>query len=335
MAQNLYDYIGETDQLISVRDARLLGGRQDGVRMIQVDNGGALECTILPGRAMDLYQVRYKGANLNYIAPCGIVAPGYYDARGTEWLRGFFVGFLTTCGLQHIGSPIEISGEQRGLHGREANCPAEDVRVTRERTDESMQIAVAGTMREARLFGENLRLHRSYGFHYGEDAFTLTDTVTNCGFGAQPFLLSYHINFGYPLLCEDTVILLDSLHIEPRDGHAAEHMDSWQSIEPPAYPYQERCYFHELAQDAEGRSGYTVYHPKRRIGVRVSWKHDDLPCFCQWKMLGKGEYVLGMEPLNAPLDGKKIGEEGCLAPVLQPGESKSYRIQFSFIEDLS
>ena len=110
MARNLYEYVGDADQLMSVRDARLLNGRQDGVRMIQVDNGGALGCTILPGRAMDCYQMRYKGVNLNYIAPCGIVAPSYYDARGTEWLRSFFVGFLTTCGLQHIGSPMEHSG---------------------------------------------------------------------------------------------------------------------------------------------------------------------------------------------------------------------------------
>ena len=58
MEQNLFAYIGEPDQLMSVRDARLLDGRQDGVRMIQMDNGGALECTLLPGRAMDLYQVQ-------------------------------------------------------------------------------------------------------------------------------------------------------------------------------------------------------------------------------------------------------------------------------------
>ena len=334
MEQNLFAYIGEPDQLMSVRDARLLDGRQDGVRMIQVDNGGALECTLLPGRAMDLYQVRYKGANLNYIAPCGITAPAYYDARGTEWLRGFYVGFLTTCGLQHIGSPAEIAGESRGLHGREANCPAEDVRVTRSRTADSMSLTVEGSMREARIFGENLRLRRTYAFSYGEDAFTLTDTVTNCGFGARPFLLSYHINFGYPLLCKDTKIVLDSLGVEPRDAHAEEEMEHWREIEPPAYPYQECCYFHELAQDAQGQSGYTVYNPVRRIGVRVSWNHADLPYFCQWKMLGKGEYVLGMEPLNAPLDGKKIGEEGCLAPILQPGESKTYSLHFSFIEEL-
>ena len=197
-----------------------------------------------------------------------------------------------------------------------------------------MELTVEGTMREARIFGENLRLHRTYTFSYGEDAFTLTDTVTNHGFGARPFLLSYHINFGYPLLCEDTEILLDSLGVEPRDAHAAQEISRWREIKPPTYPYQECCYFHELAEDAQGRSGYTIYNPRRHIGVRVSWKHADLPCFCQWKMLGKGEYVLGMEPLNAPLDGKKIGEEGCTAPVLQPGESKTYTLYFTFIEEL-
>ena len=71
-----------------------------------------------------------------------------------------------------------------------------------------------------------------------------------------------------------------------------------------------------------------------RFGALAFGNHADLPYFCQWKMLGKGEDVLGMEPLNAPLDGKKIGEEGCLAPILQPGESKTYSLHFSFIEEL-
>ena len=32
MARDVFAYIGEPDQLMSVREARLLGGRQDGVR---------------------------------------------------------------------------------------------------------------------------------------------------------------------------------------------------------------------------------------------------------------------------------------------------------------
>jgi hypothetical protein len=51
-------------------------------------------------------------------------------------------------------------------------------------------------------------------------------------------------------------------------------------------------------------------------------------------MLGKGEYVMGLEPMNIFLDGPKIGEEGCIAPVLGPGESKTYRIRIDFIDQL-
>lgn len=43
---------------------------------------------------------------MNYISPSGIIYPQYYNVEGKEWLRGFFVGQLTTCGLQNIGTPL-------------------------------------------------------------------------------------------------------------------------------------------------------------------------------------------------------------------------------------
>ena len=165
-------------------------------------------------------------------------------------------------------------------------------------------------------------MRRTYAFSYGEDAFTLTDTVTNCGFGARPFLLSYHINFGYPLLCEDTKIVLDSLGVEPRDAHAAEEMEHWREIEPPAYPYQECCYFHELAQDAQEQSGYAVYNPVRRIGVRVSWKHADLPYFCQWKMLERANMCSAWSHSTRPWTERKSVKRDAWHPSCNPVKAK-------------
>ena len=37
--------------------------------------------------------------------------------------------------------------------------------------------------------------------------------------------------------------------MEPRDAHAAQEISRWREIEPPTYPYQECCYFHELAEE--------------------------------------------------------------------------------------
>ena len=138
----------------------------------------------------------------------------------------------------------------------------------------------------------------------------------------------------YPLLEEGTKLILDSLEMTPREENAAKYADTWQQVEAPGYPYPERCYFHKLARDAEGMTQYTIFNEKRGIGVNVQYDGSELPFFCEWKMLGKGEYVMGLEPMNVFLDGPKVGQEGCAAPILGPGESKVYKIKLNFIDKL-
>lgn len=331
----MLEYVGDADQLMTVRDAAMKGGFQEGVRMLDVSNGGNLTVTVLPDRCMDIYQVRYKGKNMNYLAPCGIVAPQYYDAQGDRWLRGFYVGMLTTCGLQHIGGPyVNAAGEELGLHGRMANTPAENVSWKRDVQDGVPTLTVEGTMREARIFGENLTLHRQIKFVYETDSIVLSDTITNHGFGDRPFMYALHLNYGYPLLEEGTKIMIDALETKPRTEEAAKYLDTWSEVEAPQYPYPERCYFHTIRKDAEGMAQYTIFNEKRGIGVNVCFNGNDLPEFTQWKMLGKGEYVMGLEPMNYNLDAPKPGDEGCTCPVLKPHESRTYVTTLQFIDSI-
>ncbi len=332
--QSRLEHIGDLDQLMSLHEGILTGGFQKGVPVMEISNGGNLSETVLPGRCMDLYQVRYKGKNMNYLAPCGIVAPEYYDAQGTRWLRNFFVGMLTTCGLQHFGNPMVKDGEELGLHGRIANTPAENVKYERGVKGENPTITLEGTMREARIFGENLTLHRKMEFEYENDSIVLTDTVTNHGFGERQFVYALHLNYGYPLLEEGTKLIFDSLETVPREEHAAKYADTWKQVEAPQYPYPERCYFHKIRREEDGTSQYTIFNEKRGIGVNIRYNGEDLPFFCEWKMLGKGEYVMGLEPMNVFLDGPKVGQEGCAAPILGPGESKVYKVRMNFIDKL-
>ena len=44
--------------------------------------------------------------------------------------------------------------------------------------------------------------------------------------------------------------------------------------------------------ETEAMVQYTLFNEKRGIGVNVGYNGADLPFFCQWKMLGKGEYVM-------------------------------------------
>lgn len=333
--QKIREYIGDENQLMPFQLGKLAGGFQDGVSFAEIGNGGNLSVTVLPDRCMDIYQVRYKGKNINYLATCGIIAPEYYDAQGYRWLRSFFVGMLTTLGLQHLGKPsVRPDGEELGLHGRIDNTPAEQVRYTRGIEGNQPTLLLEGCMREARLFGENLTLHRSLKFKYEEDCIWLKDTVTNHGFGSQPFVYGLHLNYGYPLLDEGVKLIMDSQKVIPREENAARHIDTWQQVEAPQHPYPERCYFHELKKDKNGISQYTLFNEKRKIGVNVRYEKEYLPFFCQWKMMGKGEYVMGLEPMNVFMDGPKIGEPGCMAPVLEPGESIDYTVKISFIDQI-
>lgn len=325
--KTLRAYIGDPNQLLSFQEARLVGGRQEGVRVVNVSNGAGLQATLLPDRCMDLYQLRFHGVNLNYISPVGIVAPTYYDARDLHWLRGFFVGFLTSCGLQNIGTPGTVMGEEQGLHGRIANTPAERFCAERGWEGDTPTLRLSGTMRETRLFGEHLSLTRSYRFVYEQDCLEISDIIRNEGFADRAFVYGLHLNFGYPLLEEGTEVELDSEEVRPRTPHAAQFVDSHLDMEAPSAPYPERCYAHKLRPDAEGRASYSLYNPRRNLGVRVSYPAADFPAFMEWKMLGKGEYVLGLEPFNYEMDQPRVGEPGCGAPVLAPGEEKHYSLR--------
>lgn len=327
-------YIGDPNQLMSCFEGRLSGGKQDGVRFIQISNGNGFELTLLPDRCLDIYQLRFRGLNVNYISPVGAVAPSYYDRQDIQFLRSFFVGFLTTCGLQNIGGFGVCEGEGQGLHGRISNTPASDCHVRRDWSDGRASIVVTAEMREARLFAENLVLRREIRVFHDTNRFEITDSIRNDAFTARPFVYALHMNYGYPLLEEGTRLLIDSEKLVPRDAEAAKYADSWQTVEAPSAPYTERCYFHQIRPDKAGKRSYALFNEKRKIGVRVSYPAADFPDFCQWKMLGSGEYVMGLEPLAYNLDAPKPGAENCAAPLLQPAETRSFTLTVEGLDEL-
>nr|WP_199736313.1 DUF4432 family protein [Micromonospora sp. HM5-17] len=54
-----------------------------------------------------------------------------------------------------------------------------------------------------------------------------------------------------------------------------------------------------------------------------------LPALLQWKSLRRGTYVLGIEPANCPVIGGRVeARERGVLPVLQPGESRRYALEF-------
>ncbi len=80
-------YIGHDSQIYGVEEHRLVGGKGDGMRLLEVHNGIGLDLTVAPDRCADIPRLRFAGINLSYMSACGYVAPTYYDNVETAWLR--------------------------------------------------------------------------------------------------------------------------------------------------------------------------------------------------------------------------------------------------------
>ena len=320
----LSPYIGHASQICGVEEVRLVGGRGDGIRLLQVRNAAGLEVTVSADRCADISRVVFKGDNMGYFSPCGYVAPQYYDPVGIGFLKSFTAGFLTTCGLTAVGSPCEDDGETLPLHGTIANTPAEH--VWWDETDEV--ISIHATVRDCRIFAHKLVLNREIAIGKNENCLWVKDTVTNEGDTLSPLMLLYHFNMGFPLLCEDSVLEINSTHVSPRNEHAAGDIDTWMQMLPPTAGFEEQCYYH--AFEKQGRAA--ISNPRIRKGVELLWDAAALDHFCEWKMMGVHDYVLGLEPGNCTADGRDVMRRMGELKYIAPGKSKEYQVEIKFKE---
>ena len=317
-------YIGHPSQTCGVFEMRMEHGKADGMRILDVRNGKGLELMISPDRCADLPYLYFKGINLAYIAPCGLVSPQFYNDRGDNFLKSFTAGFFTTCGLTTFGVGGTDGDEEMPLHGTIANVPAESVSYS---VDDEF-ITVKAVMRDAALFNRQLLLEREYVCSLSENSFTVTDKVTNISSKETPYMILYHCNMGYPLLCEKTVISIPSVKVEPRNERAAEGVSEWNRVTSPEPDFVEQCYYHTMPENPT----VSVYSPDIGTELKMSYSSDVLDCFTQWKMLGDNEYVMGLEPGNAYPDGRIAMRERGLLKTLKPYESSVNKLKFELLE---
>lgn len=317
-------YIGHQSQLFGVEEMRLSGGKGDNMRMLYVRNGKGLEFFVSLDRCADISRLTLKGDNFGYFAPCGYVSPKYYDDKGAGFLKSFTAGFFTTCGLCAVGSPCTDEGEELPLHGTISNTPCENYSYA---VEEDV-IVIKATIRDAALFSHKLILEREYRVSLLKNEIKLCDKIKNIGFTESPLELLYHCNMGYPLLDENSVISIPSNSVAPRNDHAAGDIENCLKAEKPQSGYEEMCFYHTLSGETE----VSIYSPGIKKGLKMAYNADNLKCFTQWKMMGEGEYVMGLEPGNCLPDGRDVMREKGILEFLAPGEEKEFCLTFEAFE---
>lgn len=336
--EELVARIGDPHQLARARGSVLTDGKADGVRAVDVTTGTGFDFTVLPGRGMDIPFAAHNGRAIGFFSATGITSPAYYEESGLEWLRSFSAGLLTTCGIVNAGAPSMDQGRQFGLHGRLANAAAESLSVDQDWEGDEFVIRLKGTIRESQAMGENLTLTRRIETRLGQKGFLLKDTVVNRGFTAQPLMLLYHFNYGFPLLGPGARVVGPIRKSEPRDEEARRDrgLEECLAFSDPVPGYEEKVFFHTLAGDSSGRTFIALINRDtgdgRPLGIVMRWSLRELPNFTQWKMVAKGFYVVGLEPGTIhPLGRGPLRQKGML-PMIGPQEQKSISVEFEVLD---
>ncbi len=190
--------------------------------------------------------------------------------------------------------------------------------------DESITVNLK--LYDAALFSHKLMLERKYICGMNDDILIIRDKVTNIGSKQTPYMILYHCNFGYPLLCEKSRLEINSTGVAPRDARAEEGIAEWNKILTPQADFTEQCYYHTFSE----KPRISLSNPEIKTEMTMTFSDKSLDCFTQWKMMGEYEYVMGLEPGNCLPDGRDVMREKGILKFLAPGESAENEIRFEF-----
>ncbi len=303
--EKLLRYTGNMSQLAGVRKIAFDEGRAAGVRAYEVKTGSGFNYTLLQDKCLDIFEVSYRGVGLNYLCKNGLVAPSYFYPVEDGFVSNMTGGLLFTGGLRNAGAGgKDDDGSWQVTHGKISMTPAEQLSVLSDWTDEGYVMEVSGKVKETALFGHNLALSRKIRSVYGSSELELTDVVENNGPEAQEFMLLYHMNLGYPRISPSTRIIVDST-FTPIGPDTAEFRAEQPTFSEPVDGAGEFCFYHDIKPDADGWCKVQVENPDIGIGVYFKFRKDTLPNLIQWKCMRSGEYVLGIEPSNSYIKGRK------------------------------
>lgn len=319
--RELMERVGDISQLGGIRTATLNDGNQNGVRVVEVCTGTGLRFTVLPDRGMDISAADYCGRSLCWRSCTGDVAPAFFEPQGTGWLRGFFGGLLTTCGLTYVGPAGTDEGEALGLHGRVSHIPARNVSAWGEWQSDEYLMHVQGRVSEASALTARVTLTRKISTKLGGNSLTIEDTIENEGHAPCPFMMLYHFNFGFPLLSSDTVLFAPTKDVVTVAREKVAQPDLYRRFQNPAPGFKEMVFRHEMVPDNEGYvTAALINKAYDSFGAYVRYRKRELPHLFQWKMLAQGDYVAGLEPANCWVEPRSKARERGELNFIQPGE---------------
>jgi hypothetical protein len=329
----------------SVRKYVLHGGRQEGVEVIDLDNG-KLRFRVVPTRGMSVQSVTSKDLRLGWDSPVKEpVHPKLINLesrQGLGWLEGFNE-WIVRCGLEFFGAPgtdefIDNTGNKAKmdltLHGKIGNIPASVVQVLVDRA-EPYEIRIRGRVEETCMHGPKLELWTELSTRAGSDAFRISDKITNRSAKEQEFGVLYHANYGPPLTEKDARFIGPVKRVAPINATAAADVATYDLCRGPTPGVPEQVYCLWLWADQNDRTKIMFRNATGDKAIVMAFSVKELPYFTIWKnpVALEDGYVTGLEPGTGFPRNRSIERKSGRVPVLGPHQSRTFTLDFLTLAD--
>ncbi|MFC1539242.1 aldose 1-epimerase family protein [Candidatus Latescibacterota bacterium] len=327
----------------SIKKYILHGGKQEGVDVIEINNG-RLTITVIPTRGMGIYKVLCDDIRLGWDSPVKeIVHPMYIDfeRRGGAGILEGFNEFLMRCGLEFAGDPgidtyldfYEQEAElELTLHGKIQNTPASEVQVLID-TKPPYQIRIRGRIDERMFFGPQLELWTEISTEPGSSSFRTDDILTNRNVNSQEFQIIYHCNFGSSILEAGAKFLAPLRRVTPANDITAKRLDYISDFLGPSPDNAQEEFNIQLWGDKNGLTTVMLHNAEASRGASMSFSIEQLPYFVLWKNMAQVEsgYVTGLEPATGFAQNRRIQRYFGRVPELEAGESRRFTIDYTIL----
>lgn len=334
--------IGHLSQVAGVHVATAEEGPARGVRSVEFATGSGFRFTVGVERGFDVGRCEHRGRSVAWIPATALPGPWYFDQHdGFGWLRTALGGFNNTCGMVHIGNPETVAVPQYrfparpvetyGVHDRAAMLPARLLAHGERWDGDACILEACGRVVQAQAYGENLVLERRYVARVGESRFTMHDVVTNEGWLPTQHMYLYHVNVGFPAVDEGSELVAPVVAppVVP-EGLPPVQEGSYTRFLAPQRDWTLQGFELQLAGDADGKVPVAVINAEG-FGAYVIYDRRQFPTFLEWRMMGEGQYAVGIEPCTNTF-GRDVAEERGELIVLGPGERRTYDTEFGVID---
>lgn len=326
----------KTERPFSVTLRTLHGGRQEGVSIVDIDNG-VMQLSVVPTRGMNVLQASVGEVRLGWNSPVKeVVNPAFIELNGRGglgWLEGFNE-LVARCGYEWVGHPGLDNGELLTLHGRAANIPASKVTL---HIDEQPPYAIhlRGELKEQAFKKVDFSVATELVTEPGSTSFTLNDRLTNNGDYAKEYQALYHSNFSTPFLEQGAKFAAPVKQVSPFNDKAKADLGDWQTYRGPTRDYDETVYNLVPYADARGETLAVLHNKAGSLGVSLGFNTGQLPVFSLWKNTdtqGQG-YVTGLEPGTSFSYNRRYQRPLNLVPSIGAKEQRQFQIRYSLLAD--